>query len=156
MPLADNPQLYIIGLSWLVNIIFIAFILYSHRERKMILKHLDEINRSISKKDQAISEQAAQLAEAYEKLRKINERLEDEVRLRTDKLTIQHAKALEYAHHFTHKLRGTLASMVGLLQLAENEEMSQSLSELLVLMNICTHQLDEVLHDFTRKFHDDL
>ena len=163
MPLLDNPHLYIVGLSWLAIAIFVVFILYYRRERKKILKILDDVNRSTSKKDQAISEKLAELAAAYEnilkinqRLEKINQRLEEEVHLRADNLTNQHAKALEHVRFYSHKLRGTLASMMGLLQLAQTEEMSQSLKELLEMMNTCTRRMDQILHEFTRQLEDDI
>ena len=156
MPLLDNPHLYIVGLSWLAIAIFVVFVLNYRRERKKILKILDDVNRSTSKKDQAISEKLAQLAEAYENILKINQRLEEEVHLRADDQTNQHAKALEHIRFYSHKLRGTLASMVGLLQLAQTEEMSQSLKELLEMMNTCTRRMDQVLHEFTRQLEDDI
>jgi len=156
MPLLDNPHLYIVGLSWLAIAIFVVFILNYRRERKKILKILDDVNRSTSKKDQAISEKLAQLAEAYENILKVNQRLEEEVHLRADDQTNQHAKALEHIRFYSHKLRGTLASMVGLLQLAQTEEMSQSLKELIEMMNTCIRRMDQILHEFTRQLEDDI
>ena len=156
MPLLDNPHLYIVGLSWLAIAIFVVFILNYRRERIKILKILDDVNRSTSKKDQAISEKLAQLAEAYENILKVNQRLEEEVHLRADDQTNQHAKALEHIRFYSHKLRGTLASMVGLLQLAQTEEMSQSLKELIEMMNTCTRRMDQILHEFTRQLEDDI
>ncbi len=114
------------------------------------------MNHSISEKNRALTDQAARLEEAYENLWKVNERLQEEVYLRTDKVTIQHRQLVEYIQFYTHKMRGTLASMTGLLLLARDEEMSQSLNELLELMNKCIHQLDEVVRDFKQKIHDGL
>ena len=156
MPLLNQPHLYIIGASLLINITFIIFIFHNLQERKKIHKLLNDVNQSILEKNQAISEQAARLEEAYENLWKLNERLQEEVYLRTDKVTIQHRQLVEYIQFYTHKMRGTLASMTGLLMLARNEEMSQSLNELLELMNTCVHQLDKIVSDFTQKIHDGL
>src|SRR5574339_481400 len=138
----NQPHLYIFGASLLINITFLIFIFYNLRERKKIHKLLNEVNRSILEKNQAISEQAARLEEAYENLWKLDQRLQEDVYVRTEKVTIQHRQLVEYIQFYTHKMRGTLASMTGLLLLAQNEEMSQSLEELLKLMNTCTHQLE--------------
>ena len=152
----NQPHLYIFGASLLINITFLIFIFYNLRERKKIHKLLNEVNRSILEKNQAISEQAARLEEAYENLWKLDQRLQEDVYVRTEKVTIQHRQLVEYIQFYTHKMRGTLASMTGLLLLAQNEEMSQSLEELLKLMNTCTHQLEEIVGDFTQKVHDNL
>ena len=156
MSLADQPHLYIIGTSLLINITLLFFIFYNLRERRKIHILLDAVNRSLSEKNQVISEHTAQLEEAYENLWKINQQLQEDIYLKTDKVTIQHRQLVEYIQSYTHKMRGTLASMTGLLLLARNEEMSQSLDELLELMNTCTRQLEEIVRDFTQKVHDGL
>ena len=92
----------------------------------------------------------------HENILKINQRLEKDIHVHTDRLTVQHAKVLEHTRFYSHKLRGTLASMVGLLQLAQTEEMSQNLKELIEMMNTCTRRMDEVLHEFTRQMEDDI
>lgn len=147
----ENQYIYILGISMLANIIFGIFILYSHRERKRIYKILTDVNRSISEKNRTMTEQAARLSDAYENLWKINQRLEEEVRLRADNNTIHQQKLHEYIHFYIHKLRGTMASMMGLLLLAQNEEMSKNLMELIDLMNAAVRQLDEILREFIRR-----
>ena len=62
---------------------------------------------------------------------------------RTNNLTMHQRKLVEYTHFYTHKLRGTLASMLGLLLLAEKEEMSESLNDLFEMMQVCTRQLEK-------------
>ena len=156
MQFGTQPHLYIIGASMLINITLLFFIYYSLRERKKIHKLLDVVNRTILEKNQAISDHSAQLEEAYSNLWKINQQLQEEVYLKTNKVTIQHRQLVEYIQSYTHKLRGALASMTGLLLLARNEEMSPGLLELIELMNSCTRQLEEIVRDFTQKVQDGL
>ena len=151
----DNQYIYIFSISLLANIIFGIFILYYHRERKRIYKILNDVNRSISEKNQAITEQAAKLSDAYENLWKVNHRLEEEVRLRTDKITIHQQKLIEHIRFYTHKLRGTMASMMGVLLLVQNEDMSKSLDELIDLMNACVRQMDEIIREFVHRVEED-
>jgi len=100
--------------------------------------------------------QAAKLTEAYENLWRINQRVEEEVRLRTHNLTMHQRKLVEYTNFYSHKLRGTLASMLGLLLLAEKEEMSGSLNDLFEMMQVCTRQLEKIISDFTQKLDEGL
>jgi sensor histidine kinase YesM len=151
----DIHQFYVLGISLLVNVVFGIFIIYSNRERKRIYKMLNEVNNSISEKNHAISEQAAKLAEAYENLWKINQRLEQEVVLRTERVRVQHNKLVERAHFNMHKLRGSLSSILGLLYLIQKEEKSQSLGDLLDLVHVCTRELDEIVRDFTQQLNND-
>jgi hypothetical protein len=143
----DNLHFYTFGISLLINIVFGGLIIYNQRERKRIYRILNDTNNSISEKNQAISEQAAKLSEAFENLWTINQRLDEEVLLRTDSITRQHREMIKSIHFYTHKLRGTLSSMMGLVLLAKEEDKSQQLHELLELMNVCIRQLDESVRE---------
>ena len=156
MAFENNQDLYTLGISLLINVIFGVFILHSHRERKRIYNMLKDVKYSIKEKNEAIMTQSAKLAEAYEKLWQINQHLEDDVRLNTDKLRNQRGRLREHIHFNTHKLRGTMASIQGLLLLAQREEMSKNVSELFQMLHVCIGQLDEIVRDFTRQLDDDL
>jgi gas vesicle protein len=156
MAFENNQDLLTIGISLLINVIFGVFILYSHRERKRIYKMLKEVNHSIKEKNEAILSQSTKLAEAYENLWKINQRLEDEVRFNTDKVKNQRGRLREHIHFNTHKLRGTMASMQGLLLLAQREGMSKNVSELFEMLHVCIRQLDEIVGNLTQQLDDDL
>jgi hypothetical protein len=156
MAFENTQDIYTLGISLLINIIFGVFVLYSHRERKRIYKMLKEVNHSIKEKNEAIISQSAKLADAYEKLWKINQRLEDDVRLNTDKVINQRGRLREHIHFNTHKLRGTMASMQGLLLLAQREGMSKNVSELFEMLHVCIRQLDEIVSNLTRQLDEDL
>lgn len=156
MSLATNQYFFFFVLSLIVNAIFGIFILYSHRERKRVHQLLNEVNQSLAEKNKAISQQAASLEEAYENLWKISQRLEKSVGGHSVAIAIQHRKLVESFYFHTHKLRGHLANMMGLLQLAQTEDKSANLDKLLELMTECTRRFDETLRDFTRHLQDDL
>jgi signal transduction histidine kinase len=156
MALEDNPHLYTLGISLLMNLFFGAFILYSNRERKRIYTMLNDVNYSIKEKNAAILEQSAKLAEAYENLWKVNKNLEEQVHLRTERIRHQHTKLIEYAHFNTHKLRGPLASILGLLLLAQTEESSANIKEIFEMIHKATRELDKIVRDFTQRLDEDL
>ena len=155
MAFDNNQDLYTLGISLLVNVIFGVFVLYSHRERKRIYKILEDVKHSIREKNEAILDQSAKLAEAYENLWKINQRLEDDVRDNSDKIRNQRSRLLEHIHFNTHKLRGTIASIQGLLLLARSEDLNSNVNELFEMLQVCVRQLDEITRDLTQQLHDD-
>ena len=156
MAFENNPHLYTLGISLLLNLIFGAFILYSNRERKRIYTLLNDVNYSIKEKNEAISAQSAKLAEAYENLWKVNKNLEEQVHMRTERIRYQHAKLREYAHFNTHKLRGPLASILGLLLLAQTEESSGNIKEIFEMIRKATQELDKIVRDFTQRLDEDI
>ncbi|HEY5919238.1 MAG TPA: hypothetical protein VIU13_17590 [Chryseolinea sp.] len=151
MAFENNQDIYTLGISLLLNVIFGVFILHAHRERKRIYKMLKEVNYSIKEKNEAIISQSAKLAEAYEKLWKINQRLEDDVRFNTDKVMNQRGRLRDHIHFNTHKLRGIMASIQGLLLLAQREEMNKNVIELFDMLKVCVRQLDDIVSDFVRQ-----
>jgi len=156
MAFENIQDLYTLGISLLINIIFGVFILYSNRERKRIYNMLNDVNYSIKEKNEAIMEQSAKLAEAYENLWKVNKNLEEEVHLRTERIRHQHSKLVEYTHFNTLKLRGPLASILGLLLLAKNEESSKNIKEIFEMIRKATQELDGIVRDFTQRLDEDL
>lgn len=105
----DNLHFYTFGISLLINIVFGGFIIYNQRERKRIYRILNDLNNSISEKNQAILEQAAKLSEAFENLWTINQRLDEEVLLRTDSITRQHREMIKSIHFlYTQTTRNSL------------------------------------------------
>ncbi|HEX6890567.1 MAG TPA: histidine kinase dimerization/phospho-acceptor domain-containing protein [Chryseolinea sp.] len=155
MAFENNQDLYTLGISLLINVIFGVFILYSNRERKRIYTLLNDVNYSIKEKNEAIVAQSAKLAEAYENLWKVNQRLEEEVHLRTERIRHQHAKLIEYTHFNTHKLRGPLARILGLLHLTKKVDTSKEMKDLLEMMHASAHELDKIVRDFTHRLDDD-
>ena len=156
MALENIQDLYTLGISLVINIIFGVFILYSNRERKRIYKMLNDVNYSIKEKNEAIVQQSARLAEAYENLWKVNRNLEEQVQLRTERIRHQHKKLVEYTHFNNHKLRGPVASILGLLLLAEKEESSENIKEIFEMIHKATQELDRIVQDFTQRLEEDL
>lgn len=156
MPLIDNQYFFLFLLSSLINTIFGFFILHNHRERKRIHQLLNHVNQSLAEKNKAITEQAARLEEAYENMWKISQRLEKEGNKHSGDEQIQHQKFVESFYYHTHKLRGILASMMGILQLIHTEYKSENLNELVDLMDECARKFDQALREFTRQMEEDL
>jgi signal transduction histidine kinase len=156
MAFENNQDLLTIGISLLINVIFGVFILYYHHERKKIYKMLNDVNDSIKEKNEATSQQSAKLAEAYENLWKINQRLEEEEHVRTERIRHKNEKLIEHIHFATHKLRGPLARILGLLHLAQKEEISKNVDDLLEMTHRSALELDKIMRDLTQRMDDDL
>ena len=117
---------------------------------------LTDVNDSIKEKNEAISQQSAKLAEAYENLWKVNQRLEEEEHVRAERIRHQHAKLVEQIHFIAHKLSGPLARILGLLHLAQKEEISKNVNDLLEMTHASALELDKIMRDFAHRLDDDL
>lgn len=152
----QNKVLVTVCVLLLISVIFGLVLFRSSRENRRINKSLNELNVAISEKNAEITRQAQKLAEAYEKIRQTNQRLEEEVFERTAKIQLQSKKIIEYTHFNSHKLRGPLARILGLVMLMDRESMNDELRELLSKLNISAQELDEIVREFTIKLDSEL
>jgi len=152
----QRTMFHIMWISLIIAVIFGLIIIYSHREKRRIYRSLNELNFSVSEKNEEITRQANKLAEAYENMWKINQRLEEEVNLRTEKIRLQNKKLIEYTNFNSHKIRGPLASILGLLSLMQAEEMSDASKEMLQMLNTLSNELDLIVREFTQRLDSEL
>lgn len=153
---AQRTMFLITCISITISVIFGLVIIYSHHEKRRTYRSLNDLNFSISEKNEEITQQANQLARAYENMWKTNQRLEEEVNLRTEKIRLQSKKLIEYTNFNSHKLRGPIASFLGLLALIQTEEMSDNVKEMLQMLNTSANELDGIVREFTQDLDSEL
>jgi len=151
-----NLLLTFIILSALTNIVFGVVVLFVIREKKRSYESLHALNVTILEKNETIAAQGVKLSEFYEKLLIINQRLEGEVKLRTEKMQLQHRKLVEITNFNSHKLRGPLASILGLLTLIQKEEINSSTLHMLRMLEGAVKELDEIVREFSHRLDTDV
>ena len=97
-------------------------------------------------------------AEAREALLKLNreinqmnENLESMVRERTEEIAAKNQRLLEYAFFTAHEVRGPLARILGLVELAKLQELRHEHEEIIVRLQEAANELDEVIRIINRK-----
>jgi signal transduction histidine kinase len=97
-------------------------------------------------------------AEAKEALLKLNgeinqmnENLESMVRERTEEIAAKNQRLLEYAFFTAHEVRGPLARILGLVELAKIQELRHEHEEIIVRLHEAANELDEVIRIINRK-----
>jgi signal transduction histidine kinase len=82
----------------------------------------------------------------------MNERLEELVLERTEKIKIQNQKLIEFTFFTAHELRGPVARILGLIELAKLKELNdEDRNQILQRLEEATTQLDEVIRLINRK-----
>lgn len=82
----------------------------------------------------------------------MNETLETMVQERTEKIKVQNQKLIEFTFFTAHELRGPVARILGLIELAKLKELNESdRSEILHRLEEATTQLDDVIRLINRK-----
>jgi len=122
----------------LAAITILGLLLYRYsREKRKSNQELLELNKNISEKS--------------EEIRQINDNLEAEVNLRTQKIKAQNQKLIEYAFFNAHKVRGPLARVLGLVMLIEKESSLDVMKDMHKKIHISALELDEAVKAINQK-----
>lgn len=84
-------------------------------------------------------------------INKINANLESMVQERTEEIKQQNQKLIEYAFFTAHEVRGPLARILGLVELAKLKELDQDREEILARLENAANELDDVIRTINRK-----
>lgn len=108
---------------------------------------LTELNESLERK---VLQRTAEIQTQNEEIRRLNNNLEKIVEERTRKIEIQNQQLIDYAYFNAHSLRGPLARVLGLLQLARmgDEQMKGDL--LLDMISKEIDDLDKIVRQINR------
>jgi tetratricopeptide (TPR) repeat protein len=83
---------------------------------------------------------------------RVNENLESLVVQRTEQLKTQNQKILEYAFTIAHEVRGPLARILGLIELAKIRELSEEdKKQIMVRLEDASNELDDIIRAVNRK-----
>jgi signal transduction histidine kinase len=98
----------------------------------------------------------AQANDALLKLNKeinqMNENLESLVQKRTEEIKIQNQKLIEYTFFTAHEIRGPVARILGLIELAKLKDLNdEDKDQIMVRMEEASNELDEVIRTINRK-----
>ncbi|RAW02961.1 GAF domain-containing protein [Pseudochryseolinea flava] len=100
----------------------------------------------IESKKSALEDQTEEINQMNEKLVQANETLEDRVASRTAELEAQNKQLSEYAFINSHLLRAPLSSILGLVNLLHNSDLSNREQELVRHLAESGKKLDEIIH----------
>ncbi|HTJ49328.1 MAG TPA: tetratricopeptide repeat protein [Cyclobacteriaceae bacterium] len=153
---AQNAIIIIVSMLLIVIAASGVFLYRYSREKRRINKSLTQLYKDISEKNEEILAQSEELIEANNAISKINENLEKEVDLRTEKIKIQNQKLIEYAYFNAHNVRGPLARILGLAMLMEMESSAEALRDYNERIHFCAIELDNVIREISVKLEKEL
>jgi signal transduction histidine kinase len=84
-------------------------------------------------------------------INRMNENLEMKVQERTEEIAQQNQKLIEYAFFTAHEVRGPLARILGLVELARIKELMDDREEILERLQEAAQELDEIIRIINRK-----
>lgn len=114
----------------------LAWFLYRQRRKILLQKN-------------AIEMQATVLMKLNEDLKELNKNLERRIAERTSQIIDQNKFLAEYIFINAHKLRGPVASVLGLINLLQQVPPHEK-EDILIHLKTCGEQLDKIIHEVTR------
>lgn len=108
---------------------------------------LHEKNLLIQEQKEEIHAQAEELVESNEEIRSINQRLEESVEIRTADLRKSNQELDNFVYRVSHDIRAPLSSILGLVDLIEDEKDPYQLKAYLKMATKSIHKLDGFVRD---------
>ncbi len=136
---------------YIFTVLAVSFWVYSFirsRERKL-LKDKRELEAKVKERTEEIQIKTEEIKTQAEEIKGINENLEALVKERTGELEVKNKALEEYAFINAHKLRGPLASILGLINLMKSIEVKENERVYLELLQQSAKNLDEVVSSIT-------
>jgi tetratricopeptide (TPR) repeat protein len=136
----------------MVLLAVVTILIYQGSEkRKKANTELRELNAQISEQKEELLQQSEELNTLNESLNDLNNTLEDKVRERTAALEEKNATLAEYAFFNAHKLRAPVATILGLIELYNNEQLSViDRREIIERLKRSTQELDHITRQIQR------
>jgi signal transduction histidine kinase len=141
-----EQQLY---LTLIVGALILAVVVVIFFFRMIILKRRNE--RMLIDLNHEIEAQSEELRQANEEILAINDNLEKLVAERTEVIRNQNERLRQFAFMNAHKIRGPVASILGIVNLiadGRNEKISQ---ELVTHLHTSATKLDKIIHEVSQQ-----
>ncbi|WPP49297.1 ATP-binding protein [Catalinimonas niigatensis] len=108
---------------------------------------LHDKNLQIQEQKEEIQAQAEELVESNEEIKAINQRLEESIEVRTADLRKSNQELDNFVYRVSHDIRAPLSSILGLVDLIEDEKDPQQLRAYLKMATKSIHKLDSFVKD---------
>jgi ligand-binding sensor domain-containing protein len=112
-------------------------------------KQKSKLKRQVRKRTQKITRMHDELKAQSKEIKSINENLEEIVKTRTIELERKNKALREYAYINAHKVRGPVASMLGLIDLISRTELTPDAEQMFEYLKKSAEDLDSVVHSVT-------
>ncbi|MES2734500.1 MAG: two-component regulator propeller domain-containing protein [Bacteroidota bacterium] len=120
-------------------------------ERTLALQQANQslkaLNQLIQEQKEEIQSQAEELVESNDEIKTINLQLEERVELRTSDLKKTNEELDNFVYRVSHDIRAPLSSVLGLVELIENEKDPSQLKLYLKMVTKCVNKLDGFVKD---------
>jgi tetratricopeptide (TPR) repeat protein len=141
--------------SGLLVLIILASVLFQQRSQIMkVNRSLHEKNDKIHFQKEAIEAQAVAMVKLNEELQHLNKTLEGRIEERSKQLFLQNQKLAEYSFVNAHKLRAPVASIIGLIQLLDQPNLTER-DLVLGHLKTCATQLDHIIQEISKNLETD-
>jgi len=143
---SQNVLIIVVSVGLVIAAILLWILI---RQRKKILasnKDLKAKNDEINLQKEAIEQQASALLKLNGTLQELNKSLEGRIDERSRQLLLQNKKLAEYTFINAHKLRGPVASILGLITLIQYTN-PQEHAAIITYLKTCGDQLDVIIRE---------
>lgn len=140
-------------LTWIIVALTLTIFLVIFFSRIIYLKKRNE--RRLIELNNEIEAQAEELMQANEEIHSINENLEKLIIERTTVIRNQNMRLRQFSFMNAHKVRGPVATILGLINLLSDTRNENISKDLLKHLLTSSQNLDQVIHEVGRQLEED-
>jgi signal transduction histidine kinase len=145
--LTRSALLLIVIIAIVLTVLALSYYKSLMRNKKA-KEELMVLNMQIQEQKEKIMTQANELSQANHEVTSINENLEFLVKAKSSKILEQNEKIIEYSFHNSHRVRGPLARILGLIGLVQGGMITQEeIKYVLHEINLASLELDAVIRE---------
>jgi signal transduction histidine kinase len=121
-------------------------------QNKLLEEKVKQRTKELQNSNTEILAQSEELTSQREEIKAINDELEQKVKNRTKILERQRNQLKEYAFANSHKVRGPLARMLGLIYLIQREgdDIPENIKEYLAMLAKSSEEMDSIIKAMNR------
>jgi tetratricopeptide (TPR) repeat protein len=140
--------------TWIVGALVIAIVLVIFAWRTIILKRKNE--QKLLGLYNEIEYKAQALQQANNEIIAINNNLEKLIVKRTETIQIQNERLREFAFMNAHRIRGPVASILGIVNLLVDSRNERLTQDLIQHLQTSASNLDTIINEVTRQLEEDI
>jgi tetratricopeptide (TPR) repeat protein len=144
-----NVLIAAVSLGLLIAGILVWLLIRQRRKILVANKDLKSMNEEIHDQKNSIESQALALQRLNEKLQELNRSLETRIEERSKQLLLQNQKLSDYVFINAHKLRGPVASILGLINLIQEVDPAEQ-PKMIEHLKTCGDQLDSIIREISK------
>lgn len=143
-----------ISLGLILLVVFSVYSSFLNKKLKLTNTEMQQLNKTLEEQKHKIEVQSKELSDKNAAIEEMNIALEAKVLKRTQELEAKNRMLKSYAYANSHKVRGPLARILGLVDLIQKEKQEKQIVSLAAKLEVASTDMDKIIREISDQLHD--